>query len=272
VPPKNNFRIFDRGALIQSRVAPARRDIWPKAICTVAWGNAPGRHGQLSRLWPKAIFTWAEGCRGAGEYGLRPKQQLACLRSWGVAPGYGDDGLRPREGCLRVTRRLRRRALGGTLIEVAVSTLLVGVLLVAALSTVGARLRHQSDLTVRQRASLLADQMLSEVLELDYKDPNQTPTFGLEANESGSNRSAYDDVDDYHGLNESPPKLRSGTTLTGVTGWTRSTSIHYVGPSDLTSVVGSDQGYKRITVQVNKDGEQLAEMTAVRTAAWNFDP
>jgi type II secretory pathway pseudopilin PulG len=172
----------------------------------------------------------------------------------------------------RASRQFSRLTRGGTLVEVAVSTLLVGVLLVAALNTVGARLRNQNNLTDRQRAALLADQMLSEILELDYKDPNQTPVFGLEASESGSNRSVYDDVDDYHELDESPPKLRSGTTLSGTTGWVRSTYIHYVNSSDLTSVVGSDQGYKRITVQVSKDGDQLAEMTAVRTAAWKFDP
>ena len=42
--------------------------LWPKAMFTVAWGNAPGTW-MPDDVWPKAIFT---GC--LCEYGLRPKR------------------------------------------------------------------------------------------------------------------------------------------------------------------------------------------------------
>jgi hypothetical protein len=50
-------------------------------------------------LWPKAILTPCE-------YGLRPKT-VVYPPSWGDAPGYGEEGLRPNEQC--ATSKLARR-------------------------------------------------------------------------------------------------------------------------------------------------------------------
>ncbi len=56
---------------------------WPKAIFTVAWGNASGLK-VFRNLRLKAVFTCVQD-----EYGLWPKMFLS-FDSWGVAPGYGD--------------------------------------------------------------------------------------------------------------------------------------------------------------------------------------
>ena len=38
--------------------------LWPKAIITVAWGNAPGMVCVWRLVWPKAIFTRSVGGNG----------------------------------------------------------------------------------------------------------------------------------------------------------------------------------------------------------------
>lgn len=157
---------------------------------------------------------------------------------------------------------------GASLVEVAMASLLVGVLLISALNAVGARLRHQSALTDHERASLLAEQLLSEVLQHRYDDPDETPVFGPESSESAGTRDAYDDIDDFHGWDASPPQAADGAVLANSAGWRRTATVEYVLSNDVTSTSGSDQGLKRVTVSVYKDGVLLVSRVGVRSAAW----
>ena len=157
---------------------------------------------------------------------------------------------------------------GASLVEVAMASLLVGVLLIAALNSVGARLRHQSILAERQQAHRLAEQLLAEVLEHRYDDPDETPSFGPEASESGGTRDVFDDVDDFNGWDQTPPVDRDGTTLANSTGWRRTVDVAYVPTNDMTGVSGSDQGLKRITVNIYLDAQLIVSRIGVRSSAW----
>lgn len=161
---------------------------------------------------------------------------------------------------------------GASLVEVAMASLLVGVLLIAALNAVGARLRHQSMLTNRQIAFHLGQQLLAEVLENPYSDPDQTPAFGAESGETGGTREAFDDVDDFHGWDATPPESRDGNALPNRTGWRRKVIVEHVKSSDLLSTAAADEGFKRIAVEVYWNGELLATVSTVRTSAWEFSP
>ena len=163
-------------------------------------------------------------------------------------------------------RQCRRRA--ARLVEVAMASLLVGVLLIAALNSVGARLRHQALLADQQRAHRLAEQLLAEVLEHRYADPDETPIFGPEASESGGTRSVFDDVDDFDGWDQTGPVDRDGVALANATLWRRTVNVAYVPANDMTGTSGSDQGLKRITVNVYYDGQLLASRVGIRSRAW----
>lgn len=167
--------------------------------------------------------------------------------------------------------QLHRRR-GASLIEVAMSSLLVGVLLVAALNTVGARLRHQLLLSERHQAMLLAEQLTSEVLTCDYEDPDGAPVFGPEPSESGSGRELFDDVDDYHGWDAAPPEDRDGTPIANLSDWRRTIDVEYVEANDLTAASISDEGFKRITVEVFRNGKSLAKQVSLRSRAWEATP
>jgi len=156
-----------------------------------------------------------------------------------------------------------RRAL--SLVEVVASTMIVGLMTVAALNSLGAATRSSESIGNRAVALGLADELMSEILQAAYSDPTQTPVFGRESGEPSGPRSAFDDVDDYHGWNQSPPQYRDGTTMPDRADWRHRVQVSYVVPATPSQTAGSDQGAKRIQVFVEYRNQVLAKQVAVRT-------
>jgi hypothetical protein len=118
-----------------------------------------------------------------------------------------------------------------TIEEASLSTLIVGVMFVAALNTVGASRVTLYRASQVGRGQLLARLLTAEILEQSYKDPDGAPVFGREANESASPRTGWDDVDDYDGFSETPPTARDGTALADSTGWKWTARVEWVDPA-----------------------------------------
>ncbi len=90
--------------------------------------------------------------------------------------------------------------------------------------------------------------------------------IGIDDSEGTSNRTDFDDVDDYHGWSASPPEAKDGTALADYTGWTRSVTVEYVNPLQPGgTAVGSDNGAKRITVTVTDPRGSETKLIGVRT-------
>ncbi len=187
----------------------------------------------------------------------------------GFAPAKCQGPVGPRTARTEVRGSARRR--GFTLVETVVSTLLVGVVVVAALNTVSASMVGRQKMGDRGHAQLLAQDLMVEILQQAYEEPDDTPIFGRESSENGGSREEYDDVDDYHGWSSSPPEYKDGTEIPNLDGWSRSVSVARVDPHDLPGNVGSDTGVKRIVVTVTRHDATLATLVAVRAgAASNF--
>ncbi|TWT98078.1 hypothetical protein Pla108_22350 [Botrimarina colliarenosi] len=157
---------------------------------------------------------------------------------------------------------------GATLIEVAISTVLVGVLMVAALNTVGSAARTHLAASTSAEAWALAELLAAEVLAMPYEDPNGAAVFGTEPGETGVTRATLDDVDDYHNWTESPPKARDGTPLAGYTGWTTKVIVTLAETSASDGViddVGADEGLKRVRFQVTNPAGKVITVDTVRT-------
>ncbi|MCH7595424.1 MAG: hypothetical protein IID35_02600 [Planctomycetes bacterium] len=154
-----------------------------------------------------------------------------------------------------------------SLVETALSILLVGGLVVAALNTVGASVAGREFTRNRGRGDLLAHHLMSEILRQSYQEPVDTPTMGRESGESGGSRSSYDDVDDYDGWASSPPEEKNGSALADLTGWERSVVVEFVDPNVLTTVSATETGVKRITVTVRHHGVDKASLTSIKTIA-----
>jgi type II secretory pathway pseudopilin PulG len=157
----------------------------------------------------------------------------------------------------------RRRAL--SLIEVVASTMIVGLMAVAALNSLGAATRSAESIGNRAVALALADELMAEITQLPYEDPSQTALFGRESGEAATPRSGFDDVDDYHNWSQSPPQYRDGTVIPDRTRWRHRVQIRRVTPSNPSQTLATDQGAKIIQVTIEYDDEVLAEQTAIRT-------
>lgn len=163
----------------------------------------------------------------------------------------------------------RRRGL--TIIEVVISTMIVGLMLVSAMNCVGQVIRGRLQTADVARAKALAQQLMTEVLRDAYKDA-VAPVFGPETGEITGNRSAFDDVDDYNDWTASPPKDRAGTSIPNLSGWQRSVTVEFVVPTAPATVSGTDQGVKRITVTVSRGGSALAKEVSLRTDQYEVVP
>jgi hypothetical protein len=148
-----------------------------------------------------------------------------------------------------------------------VAAAVVAVMLVAALNTLGAAARGYFVARRAQQGGILAEQLMAEIVQSCYKDPDGTPLFGLEAGESGTGRLGYDDVDDYHGWLDCPPLARDGTPVPGAAGWTRQVTVAWVNPLNPSSTVGSESGLKRITVVATSAGGVTFTRVALRSSA-----
>lgn len=156
---------------------------------------------------------------------------------------------------------------GFTLVETAISLALVGMLLVAALNTVRISTRTQNQSTDRTIAGSLADELMSEILRQAYREPSGGFSIGLDSGESQTTRSTLDDVDDYNGLSESPPKKSDGTSLPDLTNWSRSVSVQWVDPNSTLTTSATATGQKRITITVSHNAKPVLVRVALKGLA-----
>src|SRR5262245_16435947 len=142
----------------------------------------------------------------------------------------------------RPVNRSRRRGYG--LSETAISVVIVSGMMIAALNAAGASRLAQRVGNDTSKGAMLAAGLMREILEQKYTEPTETPvSLGLEVTELiAANRTVYDDVDDYDGVSNSPPKSRDGTDVPNCTGWTRSVSVVFVDPTNLSTTSITDTG------------------------------
>jgi MSHA pilin protein MshD len=158
---------------------------------------------------------------------------------------------------------------GATLMEAVVAIIVLGIAippLVALYTGVAAR---TADGTYQEVALEYAEAMLEEIASKSFDDPDvNAGSFGTE---EGS-RAAYDDVDDFDGLSESPPTRINGTALSQYGGFTRSVIVENVTAADPDPVTPATDGwtdYKRVTVTVGWTGGKGGQL-ALETLRTNL--
>lgn len=162
-----------------------------------------------------------------------------------------------------------------SLVEVIVSMLLVGLLLVGSMESVGGVYRAWHASQQIHDGMSLAQQLMAEILQQPYNDPDTTPLLGGDGDDgsllgliglgaSTTERTTYDDLNDYHGWS-SAPEMKDGTALVGFEDWTREVSVAYArwaAPSQTTS---TSEALKRITVTVTDPNGRQTVLTALRS-------
>ncbi len=160
---------------------------------------------------------------------------------------------------------------GFSLIEVVVSTLITGLLLVVSLQTLGAALRASQSTSRQGQATLLAGDLMAEILGTEYLEPDDdTAIFGPESDEQNGTRAGFDDVDDYDGWSALPPQTKAGKQLDYRQSWRREVTVTHIDPNDPSQSLSDadDLGIKLITVSVSYQDTLLVQLRAVQTMAW----
>ena len=148
------------------------------------------------------------------------------------------------------------------------SVVLVAVMFAAVMQAVGASRMLRYKTGGERRGALLARQLLAEILQQSYEDPEGPPgPLGLDAGEATVNRLDFDDVDDYDGWFASPPRDRQDMFETALVGWSREAAVSWVNPADLGQTSAVETKAKRVVVTVKHNGMTMAQLTAVRTDA-----
>jgi type II secretory pathway pseudopilin PulG len=168
-----------------------------------------------------------------------------------------------------------RRA-GFTLVEAVVSTAIVTMAGSALLLGVASAIDATDTVLDQSLAEGMAQQLMDEIASRQYAEPglggHQT-TLGPESEEwTGRSRAALDDLDDYHGLNVSPPRdpwgiplgrdagdgLRRISThryVEGFRSWRQHVQVFYASPADFTQPLGPGQtsDYRVVWVSIYRD-------------------
>jgi len=150
--------------------------------------------------------------------------------------------------------------------EVVVSAAIVGLMMVAALNSVGMVYRTRKLNADRMIGPALAQSLMAEILARPYEDPEtSSSTIGVDTGESAASRATFDDVDDYHNWSSTDAKAKDGTALSGYTGWGQQVTV--TRGNVLTGGVwaGADYGLKRITVTVTSPAARQTQIIALRS-------
>ena len=154
-------------------------------------------------------------------------------------------------------------ASGFSYVEVLLSSVIISIILVSGLRLFGNLGRSQQVLLDQSSADFLALQMMEEIKQQFYKDPDGSLILGREPDESTVDRGDLDDVDDYHNFFECPPKRRNGAVLSQYDDFTRTVSVRYVTADDFTQAAVSNEGFKEITITISCSGRILAQQIYV---------
>lgn len=154
---------------------------------------------------------------------------------------------------------------GFSLLEVAISSLLVGVVMVGSMRVLGQSIQSQRLASERMQGQYLAEGLLSESLQLAYMQPGaESSSIGRESGENPRVRSTLNDVDDFDGYNATPPRNVDGSTINGLDGWRRVVRVQWVDPNNIEQVRTVETRLKRVQVDVYFQDRLVATATGLK--------
>ena len=135
-----------------------------------------------------------------------------------------------------------------------VTIVLVGVALLALIAGFHEALKSMERQRDVQSASLLGEELMNEIRSRAYVHSNAAGT---------SNRVDFNDVDDYDGWLETPPRTIEGVSLSNYLGFTRRVLVAAVSNDFVSPVPASNAVFKRITVVVSNAQMSVSNVSVV---------
>ena len=151
-------------------------------------------------------------------------------------------------------------------IEVVVSLLLVGLVLVTAMNVLAGSVRTNGVAADLLDAPGLAHQLMGEILAMPYEDPEEPGgPIALDTGETNTTRAQFDDLDDYDNWTRMPPEMKDGTPVPGATDWQRQVFVKHYDPTTGSTSGSTETGVKFIRVIVTPPGGVETEIHALRS-------
>lgn len=176
---------------------------------------------------------------------------------------------------LSATNKSARQQQGGfTLIETIIVIVLVGAMMAGMTSLFMNTVGNSHRPFLRQRALAVANAFMDEIQHKRWNEA--TPIGGgcVNAGAScptgpaataigtdGDTRATYDDIDDYHGLNQSPPQNSAGVDMPGYVGFTVNVSVVQPG-GNWNGIPAAD--VRLITVSVTSPSNESISTSSYR--------
>ena len=165
---------------------------------------------------------------------------------------------------------------GFTMVEMVLTIVIIGIAAVGISSSLALSLRHQSDGMEHARTQSLAQAYLEEILAKRYDE--NTPLGGVPACspattgcsiaanfDDGESRAQYDDVDDYHNVDDLPPVHADGTARVEYQRYRVQVSVSYASATQISDLGLTDPtDAKLVTVTVTAPAASPVAFTVTR--------
>jgi MSHA pilin protein MshD len=133
-----------------------------------------------------------------------------------------------------------KRQQGMTLIELVISIVIIGIAAAGLFTAMAAITSHSADPLLRQQSLDIAEAYLEEILLKDYADSS-----GVVCPAPAANRSQFQRVCDYAGLNDNGAHQADSTPIAALAGYRVNVTVN---PHDWAGLPAADVLYVEITV------------------------
>ncbi len=160
--------------------------------------------------------------------------------------------------------RLHRDERGFTLVDLILVIIIVAIAIPPMLALFIQVVSGSTFGVTVSRANALASTLREEIQSKKWDDND--PWSVILGPEPGDSRATYTDVDDFNGLDESPPRDSQGVILAGFTGFRQQVSVCYVAETDFDTCIGGPTYYKQVTVTVTGPEGRATQLAMVITS------
>jgi MSHA pilin protein MshD len=170
---------------------------------------------------------------------------------------------------------LGRASAGFTLVEAIISMMIISIAALAMASALGMAFSHSSDNLLHTKTMQLAQAYVDEIQARRYDE--LTPSGGappcspatvacsLTLGVDGESRIAFDDVDDYHGVDDTPPRDSLAQPMPDFAGFRVQVAVSYASAAQVVAWQLDDvSDAKIITVTVTTPAGKSRDFPVVR--------
>ena len=168
-----------------------------------------------------------------------------------------------------MTKKTHNTKAGFSLVELVVLIIVASLAVTPIVMLLYNTLSYGTTVRAQTAATSLATGLMEEILSKSFEDPQGgAGSFGTEEGP----RASYDDVDDYDGLNLTPPQDSQGNSLTDYSGFRTRVTVENVAAAspDGSAETDGSTNFKRATVTVSWNND--SKLVRLQGLASNFSP